>query len=275
MAVARGGLWYHEQGQGTPLVLLHGWCMSSAVWKRQLEGLDNGVFRIVTVDLPGHGASSPLSGGFSMPGCVDGLADLFELLDLKGALLAGWSLGAMIAAESLARLRDRVSGVVLIGATPRFTRSDGFPYGLSRIETEGMAAKVRRNIRRALDGFTARMFTSQELRDQVQSTWIRELLASIPVPETEVALQALQALVDADQRQTLPLINIPALIMNGDQDVICLPEASEYIATLIADSDHVVFPDCGHAPFLTSPARFNGCLTTFAEQIRGKSARHE
>ena len=56
-------LWYEDHGAGTPIVFIHGWCMSSAVWRLQLEGLSD-TFRVITIDLPGHGKSLPPAGGF-------------------------------------------------------------------------------------------------------------------------------------------------------------------------------------------------------------------
>jgi pimeloyl-[acyl-carrier protein] methyl ester esterase len=119
-------LWYEDRGTGTPIVFLHGWCMSSAVWRLQREGLTDS-FRVITIDLPGHGISTPPLGGFHLNGCAGDIAGFFEYLDLHNALLAGWSLGSLIALESCVLLRERLFGLVLISATPRFTHGDGFP----------------------------------------------------------------------------------------------------------------------------------------------------
>lgn len=258
-------LWYEDRGAGTPIVFIHGWCMSSAVWRLQSEGLSD-TFRVITIDLPGHGRSSPGCDGFQIKGCAGDIAGLFLSLNLQHALLAGWSLGSQIALESFMLLRDRLSGLVLIGGTPRFTQGDGFPYGLSRIEVDGMIRKVQRSLRRALEGFTARMFASGELDNPSLAAMVRELLTSVPLPTTDAALQALEALVECDLRDRLALIDLPTLIMNGDRDVICLPQASQFMEQGISGARRVEFAGCGHAPFLTQSARFNACL----EEFRGK-----
>jgi len=262
-------LWYEERGTGTPIVFIHGWCMSSAVWRLQLEGLSDS-FRVIAIDLPGHGKSPLPAGGFHLKGCADDLAGLFGFLDLHKALLAGWSLGSLIALESFVLLRERLSGLVLIGGTPRFTQGDGFPYGLARIEVEGMAGKVRRSLRRALEGFRARMFASGELDDPPLAAMIGELLASMPLPDAEVALQALDALLESDLRDRLALIDLPTLVVNGDCDVICLPQASEFLAQRIPSARQALFAGCGHAPFLTQSGRFNAYL----EEFRGMASGH-
>lgn len=258
-------LWYEDRGAGTPIIFIHGWCMSSAVWRLQSEGLLD-TFRVITIDLPGHGRSSLGYGGFQIEACAGDIAGLFQSLNLQYALLAGWSLGSLIALESFMLLRDRLSGLVLIGGTPRFTQGGGFPYGLSRIEVDGMIRKVQRSLPRALEGFTARMFASGELDTPSLAATVRELLSSVPLPTTDAALQALEALLESDLRDRLDLIDLPTLIMNGDRDVICLPQASGFLAQGISGAQRIEFAGCGHAPFLTESARFNACL----DEFRGK-----
>jgi pimeloyl-ACP methyl ester carboxylesterase len=168
-------------------------------------------------------------------------------------------------------LRDRLSGLVLIAGTPRFTQCDDFPYGLSMLEVEGMTGKVQRSLRRALMGFIARMFAPGELDDPSLSSNVQELLSSLPLPTTDAALQALDALVQTDLRDRLALIDLPTLVMNGDSDVICLPQASGYLAHRIPSARQVLFAGCGHAPFLTQSAGFNARL----EEFRGMVSRRE
>jgi pimeloyl-ACP methyl ester esterase len=264
-----GRLWYEECGAGTPIVFVHGWCMSSAVWRLQREGLSD-TFRVITVDLPGHGKSTTPVGGFCAKECAAELAGLFESLGLYKAVLAGWSLGSLIALESVAGLRGRLSGLVLIAGTPRFTQGDGFFCGLTRFEVDGMTRKVQRSLRRALDGFTTRMFAAGELDDPPLATMVQELLSAVPMPSVDVALQALGALVETDLRDRLALTDLPTLLMNGDCDVICLPQASEYMAQRIPSARQVVFAGCGHAPFLTHSARFNACLEEFRGMVSGR-----
>jgi pimeloyl-ACP methyl ester esterase len=263
-------LWYEDRGTGTQIVFIHGWCMSSAVWRLQRDGLPDS-FRCITIDLPGHGRSPQPGGGFHIKGCAFDIAGLFESLDLHHALLVGWSLGSLIALESCVLLRKRLSGLVLTAATPRFTRGDGFPYGLSRIEVDGMTRKVQRSLRRALEGFTARMFAPGELDDPSLALLVQELLSTVPMPTADVAIQALAALVETDLRDRLDLIDLPTLIVSGDRDVICLPQASAFMAQRIPAARQMVFAGCGHAPFLTQSARFNVCLDDFRGMVNGRA----
>lgn len=252
-------LWYEDQATtGRPIVFIHGWCMSSAVWKLQREGLSDS-FRVITLDLRGHGHSPPHADGFHIKGCTEDIAGLLEYLDIYNAILAGWSLGATIAIAAYLLCRQRLSGLVLISGTPRFAQSADFSYGLSQVEVNGMAKKVDRNIRRALDGFLTRMLASGE----ADFERVHKLLSSIPAPATEVALQALETLIEADVRDQLAKIDCPTLLVHGDRDVICLPEASEFMSRQVPTSRQVVFSGCGHVPFLTQGANFNAIIDDY------------
>jgi len=263
-------LWYEVRGHGPPIVFIHGWCMSSAVWGQQMESL-SGSFQVIAIDLPGHGKSSLLHGKFNMERCVSCLVGLFEFLHLHDVILAGWSLGSLIVLESCASLRDRLCALVLIGSSPRFTQGGGFQFGLSISEVDGMTRKVQRSLRRAMEGFCDRMFVSGELDDPLLADAVQMVLSGVVIPEVEVALQALEALVETDMRDRLSSIDLPTLIMNGDGDVICLPEASVFLAQHISSAQLIVFTECGHAPFLTQSKRFNECLEEFKGRV-GDSA---
>lgn len=259
-------LWYEDHGSGPVLVLLHGWCMSSAVWRYQMEPLGR-TFRVIAPDLRGHGKSHTTTDGYHFEGFAADLAALFRLLDLRGVLLAGWSLGAQVALLASSRLTDRLAGLALISGTPRFTAAEDFPHALGASEADGMGIKVRRNMGRALDGFVSRMFAPDELDDSDLAEQVQHLLAAIPLPDPDMAFQSLLSLATADMRALLPGIQLPTLVINGDQDRICLPQASGYLADRIVSSEHVVLQGCGHAPFLTRSAQFNEYIVAFVRRI--------
>lgn len=262
-------LWYREQGQGPALVLVHGWCMSSQVWGFQLDRLSAG-FRVIAPDLRGHGCSPIGSGECCIGQFAADVAALFLHLDLNGAILAGWSLGSQVAVSALPLLGNRVDGLGLICGTPRFTSSAAFPHGLAQAEADGMALKVHRNLKRALEGFVARMFVPGEPAREGREDEIRALLAEVALPETAVALQSLASLVGADVREQLAAIDRPTLVISGERDPICPTPASAYMAERIPDCRHVVYAECGHAPFLTRCVEFNACLADFSREVQGQ-----
>jgi pimeloyl-[acyl-carrier protein] methyl ester esterase len=264
-------LWYEDVGAGSPLVFLHGWCMSSAVWYDQVKVLAHD-FRVITPDLRGHGRSRAVSTRLDFETFTCDLADLFSHLNLKRALLVGWSLGAQVALQACSCLDDRLAGVVLVSATPCFTATEDFSFGLMDKEVSGMRLKVERNLQRAMNGFNGRMFAAGELEDHAQAATIRSLLADIAPPDPGAARTALDTLAEADMRHLLTTIRLPVLILNGDCDRICLPEASNYLAGQISGAQQIIFTGCGHAFFMTHAEKFNLIIDRFARSVCEKYA---
>ena len=264
-------LWYEDHGGGCPVVFVHGWCMSSAVWKFQFEGLASSL-RVLAPDLRGHGLSRGVSDELNFRTFADDLIDLFERLNLSNAILVGWSMGAQIALQSCAELSGRLAGMLLVSGTPCFTALDGFPHGVAESEVRGMRLKVQRNLQRALAGFYSRLFAEGELENSSAGPEIKLLLQAIESPDTVAVLDALEALAGADMRHLLANISVPTLILNGASDQICLPQASNYLKEQIPDAEQTVFPGCGHAPFLTYSHQFNAEIIRFTGSMSGENA---
>jgi pimeloyl-[acyl-carrier protein] methyl ester esterase len=261
-------LWYEDEGNGYPvLLLLHGWCMSSAVWSNQYDELTP-LLRLIAPDLRGHGRSRGVSEHLDFDTFADDIVDLCQQLKLSHTVLVGWSMGGQIALHSYAQLADRLARLVLVAATPRFIAAADFPYGLTPSEGSGMRLKLQRNTQRALDGFHTRMFAEGDVEAPGATSHVQQQLSAIPLPYASSAVDSLDALVAADMRHVLSSIAVPTLIVNGDCDRICLPQASRYLKDHIHGAEQVVFPHCGHAPFLTHSHQFNAELTQFIRSVR-------
>lgn len=266
---AGGQIWYQQLGNGRPLLLIHGWCMSGQVWQLQQALADQ--YRVITFDLRGHGRSTvPADGMQGFAGYAADLLDVVEALDLRDTVLVGWSLGAQVLLKVFEEIATRVAGIVLVGATPRFSAAPHFPYGLPPKEAEGMRLKVRRNLERTLDGFQRQLFVAGELDDPQSLKTVQAILAELPLPSNAAALDGLEALMTAEMLQEAASLSCPALLLHGDQDPICLPQASAWLAEQMPDSRRLLYPGCGHAPFLSRPDRFNQDLRQFVEGLHAR-----
>ena len=125
------------QGEGQDVVLVHGWGLHGGIWDKVAEHL-SACYCVVRVDLPGHGFSAPLAGGFTARSLADCLSE--ALADtLRGpAVWLGWSLGGLISLLVALRHRDLVRALILVGATPRFTTASArMRQRLARFLTSG------------------------------------------------------------------------------------------------------------------------------------------
>jgi non-heme chloroperoxidase len=259
---------YESAGTGRPLVFVHGWSMSARVWRYQVESLASS-YRVITLDLRGHGESSPAADGFSLDDFAeDGIA-LFDHLGLDNAILIGWSMGVQVALRCFARLADRLTALVLVGGTPRFTAGDDFPYGLRPEEAKGMAIRLRRNFTRTMGDFFAGMFAEGELDRATYQRIVRDIVIGGKLPLPEVVQKSLATLVATDLRPELHAITLPVLLVHGSRDGISLPDASRYMQRHLPAASLQVMEGAGHAPFLSRPEEFNSLLCQFVEEAYG------
>ncbi len=259
-------LHYEEEGEGFPLVFIHGWAMSGNVWAYQRPLAER--FRVITLDLRGHGKSSPAA-EYAFGDFASDVALLFDRLGLQRAALVGWSLGAQVALESIRLLGDRVAALVLVAATPKFTATDGWPHGLPATEARGLGLRLKRDYDGTLGAFFKRMFAEDELtRDQYQSI-VRDIVIPRPLPDHEAVLAALATLAEGDHRAILASITSPTLIIHGERDSICPPGAGRYLADAIPGARFLEMGE-GHAPFLSRPEMFNRKLSEFIAEVTGR-----
>ncbi len=259
LATDAGTLHYEDAGKGEPVLLVHGWSLSSAVLADEVAHLAQ-ARRVIAPDLRGHGRSSAAS--FALADLAGDLAGLAGHLALERAVLVGWSLGAQVALAALPAIRLRVAGLVLLSGTPRFTTSEGWPHGLPARSVDVLAHRVRRDASAAVARFFDGMFADGELDTEGRAR-AAALRASIPPPDRECALAGLEILAHEDLRAALPAIDVPVLVLHGERDPICPAAAGRAMAAAIPRARHVEIHGAGHAPFLSRPGAFRDALASF------------
>lgn len=242
---------WREAGQGRPLVLLHGWAMSSAVFAEALADLGRD-FRVLAPDLRGHGQSDG-SQGYALADFAADLDVWLKALDLSGVVLAGWSLGGEVALELLPALRDRAAGLLLLSTTPRFTAGDGWQAGLPNGQVHAMARSLKGNYQKAMGEFFALQFVDGEVSPERYRSIVAFAVQAGRLPAPEVALAALATLRTADLRPKLAALDLPALVMHGELDPIIPAGAGRFLAENLPRGRLTLIPGAGHAPFLSRP----------------------
>jgi len=242
---------WREAGEGPPLVLLHGWSMSSAVFSEALEHLSGG-FRVLAPDLRGHGASEG-GPGYGFADLAVDLLEWMEALDLRDAVICGWSMGGQVLLDLYPAVRRRVRRVMLIAATPRFASGGGWTQGLPEGQVRIMARDLKRNYRRTMGDFFALQFAGEEIDRARYRRIVDFAVRQGNLPEPEVALAALETLRREDQRDFLAGVGCPALVLHGELDRIVPSGAGRYLAEHLPEAEMILLPGVGHAPFLSRP----------------------
>lgn len=259
-----------EEGSGPPVLIVHGWAMASGILAPLAARLGAGR-RVIRYDLRGHGASAPAAVATLDDHAAD-LAALVEALALEEVLVVAWSLGALVLLRALPAIRRRVAGAVLIGATPRFTASEGWVDGLPARQVEVLAQRFRRDPARTRARFLADLLLAPE-REAIGPDRLATLDASMALPDGATALAGLEILSTADLRSDLAGLDLPLLLVHGGADPICPAGASRAMAAAVPGARLAILPDAGHAPFLTREGEVAGAILEFAARLPGGAER--
>ncbi|HEY5976162.1 MAG TPA: alpha/beta hydrolase, partial [Geobacteraceae bacterium] len=255
-------LHYTDTSAGLPVIFLHGWLMSGKVWHYQQPLADR--YRLIALDLRGHGESTGPD-GYALADFAADLVALVDQLSLPRVVVVGWSLGAQVALQAASLLGGRLAGLVLIGATPRFSAGDGFEHGLPPSEARGMGLRLKRQFLRTAGEFFTGMFAPAELDGRQRQAIARQVVGRLPEPPA--ALAALGTLASADLRPLLPCVHQPVLLIHGTADTICLAAAPRYLAGQLPAARLQLMRGLGHAPFLSRPEQVNQLLGDFLESL--------
>ncbi|GAB3137911.1 alpha/beta hydrolase [Amycolatopsis stemonae] len=246
-----------------PIVFVHGWAQSAGCWAAQLaDPALTGRFRLVAVDLRGHGASDVPASGYDDP--VAWADDLAAVLDFAGpgAIVVAWSYGGLVLADHV-RVHGtaRLGGIVLVGAITEIGRErPGGRVGV--LMREHMRAMLSDDPDTAVPALTA--FSRGMVTRPVPGTQAQALLgASLSVPP---AVRSALFRRDVGSGDVLAAIDKPALVVHGTADPVIEPSVAEYALGKIPGAVGRWFAEGGHAPFAESAAEFDAVLRQFAEE---------
>lgn len=246
---------YREAGQGTALVLLHGFLCDSRCWGPQLAGLSDH-FRVVAWDAPGAGSSFDPPEAFKTTDYARCLAGFLDALGIRRAHLVGLSWGGILAQEFYRLYPDRLRSLVLADTYAGWKGSLPEPVWQERLETclrdstgppEALVAKL-------LPG----MFT------EGASDEVRQELAVILSEFHPVGFRVMsRSSAEMDTRELLPRIHIPTLVLWGADDRRSPRRVADQLHTAIPFAQLVIIPGAGHVSNLERPEEFNETVRRF------------
>lgn len=220
---------YTDYGSGRPVLLSHGWPLSSQAWQRELKLLADAGYRAIAHDRRGHGRSTGSHTGHELDGYAADLAALVEALQLHDLALVGHSAagGGEVLRYTAQHGGGRVTRLVLIGAEPRdMVQSETNPAGVPREVFDGMRAGVlddRAEFWRGLaEAFFGTGGAGPEASAGVKDDFWRQAMQT----ELAAAYEEIAAFSETEQTDELAALTIPVLIAHGDADQIIPVEAA-------------------------------------------------
>nr|MBA3348703.1 alpha/beta hydrolase [Actinomycetota bacterium] len=215
-------------GTGRPVVLIHGWPLSSAAFKTQMPAIQGAGFRAVAYDRRGFGRSDEPRRGYDYDTLADDLNGVLTELDLRDVTLVGFSMGGGEVARYVTNHgEDRIHSVVFASAvTPYMTQGDDNPDGpLTEEAAAKMTADLTKDRNVFFDEFTTKFFSvNGELKVTEQQR--QEALELCLQSDEKAALQCMASFGTTDFRDDLPNIGVPTLVLHGDSDAVVPYEGS-------------------------------------------------
>ena len=253
-------LHYTDEGEGEPIMLIHGFPFSGDLYRPQRAALSSR-FRVITPDLRGMGQSDVLPDGYSMDTYADDVAALLDHLGIGQAIVAGMSMGGYVVFALLRRHPNRVKGLILLDTRAGADTEEGKAGRRRMIEqarNEGAGAVA--------DAMLPKMLTEATRRDAPElADFLRTMMAATPVDGIVGALEAMMERIDS--RPLLPLINVPTLIVVGSEDTVTPPAAAEEMGREIKGAQLVVITGAAHAANLERPDEVNRAIAAWLDQF--------
>ena len=248
-----------ERGEGPAVVFLHGIGGDAESWLPELEALSDRC-RAIAWDMPGYGASPALS-EMTFPHLADALAALLDTVGSDHAHLVGHSIGGMVAQELAATRPERVASLVLYATSPAFGKTDGawqqafLDARLAPLDAGRTMAELAPSVVAGLVGSDA------EAQGVARAT-----AAMSRVPEAAYRA-AMRCLVTFDQRNALPELAVPVLVLAGAEDDNAPARMMARMAARIPGARFEIIAGAGHLAHFERPAAFRAALTGFLDAV--------
>ncbi len=268
-------IYYKDWGSGQPIVFSHGWPLTADDWDSQMLFFGQHGYRVIAHDRRGHGRSSQTWNGNEMDTYADDLATLTEELDLKEAIHVGHSTGGGEVVRYIARHgAKRVAKAAIISAVPPLMlKTDKNPTGLPLSVFDGLRAayvadrpQFYKDITMPFYGYNR---PGAKISEGVREKWwLQGMLGGV-----KAGYDCIKAFSETDFTEDLKKIDVPVLVMHGDDDqIVPIVAAGPLSAKLLKNSTLKVYPGFPHGMPTTHAEQINADLLAFLQRSQHASA---
>lgn len=259
-------IYYKDWGKGPVVTFSHGWPLNSDAWDGQMFFLAQNGFRVVAHDRRGHGRSSQPFLGNDMDGYADDLAAIIEALDLKDAVLVGHSTGGGEVVRYIARHgKERVAKAVLIAAVPPLMlKTPANPEGLPMETFDNLRSGLTKDHSQfykdlAFPFYGANRPGANVSQGTLDQFWLWSMQAGL-----KNAYDSIKAFSETDFTEDLKKIDVPTLVMHGEDDqIVPVKNSAVKSARLIKGAKEIYYPGAPHGLTATHQDQVNADLLAF------------
>lgn len=259
-------IYYNDYGSGKPVILIHGWPLSSAMWEYQVNDLVNNGHRVIAYDRRGFGKSSQPWDGYNYDTLTDDLKALIDQLELKDITLVGFSMGGGEVVRYFSRHGGKnISKVVLISSvTPYMLQSDSNPNGVPQDIFDDMAKQMQYDRIGFLDEFGKTFFGVSMFHKPLSAPLLEYYRMLCTAASPRATLQCAKAFASTDFRDEMKLVNVPTLIIHGSADnTVPIDATGKQSAIAIPGNRFIIYDGAPHGLFYTDKEKLNTDLVTF------------
>ncbi|WP_408011383.1 alpha/beta fold hydrolase [Pseudalkalibacillus sp. A8] len=250
---------YEERGTGEPLILIHGVGLDYTMWQMQMEKLSD-QFRVIAYDMIGHGGSEHPPAPYSLSQFVEQLAMLLDYLQIEKAHLVGFSMGGMVAQAFTLEYAHKVKTLTIMSAVANRTASqrEAVLERVKEVKKNGPSATIEPAIQRWFsEDF---MMKHKEIVENVRNRLKQNN------PASYLASYTLFATADQLLFPKLHTIEVPTLIVTGEEDIGSNPKMAKQMGTEIASSQVVIVPGMKHMLPIEGAEIVNETIHSFIEK---------
>jgi non-heme chloroperoxidase len=259
-------IYFKDWGKGKPIVFSHGWPLSSDAFEDQMFFLAARGYRCIAHDRRGHGRSSQPWNGNDMDTYADDLAELVNALDLKDAIHVGHSTGGGEVARYIGRHgTKRVASAVLISAVPPLMlKTAGNPGGLPLDVFDQIRGAVAADRSQFFKDLTMQFYgynrPGAKISEGVrESFWLQSMMAGLPA-----CYFCIKAFSETDQTEDLSKVDVPTLILHGDDDqIVPIADSALLSAKLVKNATLRIYKGAPHGMCTTHKNEINKDLLEF------------
>lgn len=259
-------LFYYDWGTGTPVVLIHGWPLTSASWEYQARVLAENGFRVIAYDRRGFGRSGWPFTGYDYDTLAMDLGTVLDSLDLRGATIVGFSMGGGEVARYLGKYGSaRVAKAAFVSAvTPYLLKTDDNPEGVDGKVFDSMIENLVKDRPAFLQQFGSMFYGRTLVNHTVSEPFLEFTQAMALTASPKATIDLVRAWSGTDFRDDLAKIRIPTLIIHGGNDQTVPAEVSaRRTAKLVPHAEVIEYNGAPHGLTATHAEKLNADLLAF------------
>lgn len=259
-------IYYEDLGKGKPVVFIHGWPLSGSMWEYQVTTLSKAGLRCITYDRRGFGKSDRPFGPYDYDTLAGDLKSLLDELQLEDVTLVGFSMGGgEIAKYFSLHGGARVSKVVLVSSVlPYMLQTDTNPKGVPQEVFDKMAKGMMEDRPTFFEGFNKDFFGVSLINHPVTDAFLTNSLVKVMDASPIATLECAKSFSLTDFRNDVPKINVPTLVIHGDDDkTVPIGATGEVAASMISGAKYIVYEGAPHGLWFSHKDKLNEDLKNF------------